>query len=295
VEPAVSAKGRLAYRQRSFDTDVWRVNLNGHRAAQPATRLISSTRIDHDARYSPDGERIAFASNRSGSLEVWVCNSDGSGTVQLTSFRGPNYTGSPRWSPDGKLIAFPSAVSGKHRAYVMNAEGGKAEQLPIDDLWNWSRDGKWVYFGSKRNGEQQLWKMPWPLTRELGAVQITKKGCAGEAVESFDRKFIYYLKGPTDDHLSLWKVPAEGGEETQVLGSVLNNNFALGDQGIYFIPNVQPASIRFMSFASGATVTIAKVKGYPSYGFSLSPDGKSLSFAEFEVVTADLMLVENFR
>ncbi|MFL6354809.1 MAG: protein kinase domain-containing protein [Bryobacteraceae bacterium] len=296
-QPAVSRQNRLAYAATSLDVDIWRVDLNGSQPAlKPPVRLISSTRVDHEARYSPNGKRIAFASNRSGSLEIWLCDSDGSASVQLTSFGSSYQTGSPRWSPDGRLITFSSNLGGKPGAYVISVEGGKPQPLPIVDLSNWSRDGNWVYFSSRSSGENQLWKMPWPLHRnQADRVQITKKGFGGEAVESLDGKFVYYLKGASDDNLALWRVPVAGGEETQVLGSVLNNNFALTEQGIYFIPNSRPAAVQFLSFGDGTRQTIANTPHEPAWGLSVSPDGRSLLFSEFEAVKADLMLAENFR
>jgi hypothetical protein len=90
-------------------------------------------------------------------------------------------------------------------------------------------------------------------------------------------------------------VPAAGGEEIQVLRSVFHNNFAVADRGIYFIPSSRPALVQFLSFADGRIVTIARIPREPAWGFSLSPDGRSLLFSEFEEVRADLMLVENFQ
>ena len=52
------------------------------------TRLITSQREDDSPQYSPDGKKIAFASNRSGSMEIWVCASDGSKPLQLTHTGG---------------------------------------------------------------------------------------------------------------------------------------------------------------------------------------------------------------
>src|SRR5262249_10536062 len=69
-QPAISRQGHLAYPAGSgLDIDVWRLELNGGRpATKTPVKLISSTRIDHEARYSPDGKHIAFTSNRSGSF-----------------------------------------------------------------------------------------------------------------------------------------------------------------------------------------------------------------------------------
>ena len=79
--------------------------------------FISSTRYDESPQFSPDGKRIAFSSDRSGSGEIWVCDSDGLNAVQLTSLGGPLVT-MPRWSPDGEHIAFDSSAEGQFDIYT---------------------------------------------------------------------------------------------------------------------------------------------------------------------------------
>ena len=296
-EPVISRQGRLAYGRRSMDVDIWRLELNGGRpATNPPVRLIASTLVDHEPQYSPDGTRILFGSNRSGGLELWVCKSDGSNAIQLTSFGGSHYTASPRWSPNGRLIAFTSTVPGKVDSYVINAEGGRPQLLAIEDMQNWSRDGKWIYFGSSRSGDSQLWKRPWPLAEHASQpVQVTKKGFTDLAIESPDGKFVYYLKRIDKYESSLWRLPVEGGEETQVLGSIVYDNFAVLSEGIYFTPNSPPFAVRFLSFATGKDVTVAPMPREPGWGFSVSSDGRWLLYCRLDAVRADLMLAENFR
>jgi Tol biopolymer transport system component len=291
-EPTLSRQGRLVYRRMSFDVDIWRADLNnGRPAVRPPTKLISSTRVEHEPRYSPDGKRVAFCSNRSGGLELWVCNSDGSNPVQLTSFGGPSYTGGPHWSPDGQLIVFSNTAHGKVQVYVISSEGGRPKPLAIEEQESWSRDGKWIYFASNRTGSRQLWKMPWPPTgQDRGAIQVTKEGFDGPAAESHDGTLVYYLNGG-----GLWRSPVGGGEERRVLRSVLNNNFAVVPEGIYFIPSSPPYSVRFLGFSSGKEVAILTLPREPSWGFSVSADGRWLLYSEYEAVRSDLMLVENFR
>ena len=78
-DPVISRQARrLAYTSRLQDTNVWRVEVSGPGGeASPPVRLISSTHLDAVAQFSADGKRIAFMSNRSGSAEIWVCESDG--------------------------------------------------------------------------------------------------------------------------------------------------------------------------------------------------------------------------
>ena len=103
---AFSRQGRLAYETGDWDADIWRLELNPvHKAEKPPERLISSTRREIDAQYSSDGKRIAFGSERSGNSEIWVCQSDGSKPVQVTSF-GDRYLTDPFWSPDGTRSGF---------------------------------------------------------------------------------------------------------------------------------------------------------------------------------------------
>jgi len=295
--PAISSQGLLAYTTSNCVADIWRLELNGEgRAAAPPGPLISSTRLDHVPQYSPDGKRIAFASNRSGSHEIWVSNSDGSGAAQLTSMGGYLYTANPRWSPDGRLILFGSNPEGRKGTYVIDANGGTPELL-FEDIGGVSfgaRVIEWAYF----ERQEQVWRRRWPpLGKEQEAVQITRGGGYG-AQQSADGKALYYAKDVSTESTGIWKVPVEGGEETQVLESVWRQHFAVWKGGIYFIPDWPPGdqpSIQFLSFSTGMTTKVVTLSHSPAYGFSLSPDGRSLLFTQYQRFQGDLWMVENFR
>jgi imidazolonepropionase-like amidohydrolase/Tol biopolymer transport system component len=67
------------------------------------TRIAEGLAFEHQPRFSPDGKRIAFVSDRGGGDNIWLMNRDGSGKVQLSKedFRLLNQ---PSWSPDGQFI-----------------------------------------------------------------------------------------------------------------------------------------------------------------------------------------------
>jgi dipeptidyl aminopeptidase/acylaminoacyl peptidase len=71
-------------------------------------QLTNTTKKDRHPRWSPDGKRILFESNRSGDNQLWVIDIDGGEARQLTSIASEAANG--LWSPDGKWIAFISAV-----------------------------------------------------------------------------------------------------------------------------------------------------------------------------------------
>lgn len=293
--PTISRRGnRLAYMRAASDQNIYRLELPGpgRKAVEPVA-LISSTRDDFTAQYSPNGERIAFTSARSGSPQVWVCNSDGSGAVQLT-FLGGTLTGCPRWSPDGTHIVFDSNMEGQAEIYVGDVSGSQPRRLtnpPADAYFaSFSKDGCWIYFVSRRTGREEIWKMP-----AVGGepVQLTRNGGVFP-FESSDRKDLYFATRG-----SLWRVPVVGGEETEVLTSIDERAWAVVSEGIYFA-QANPdggTSVRFLRFGTGkvkAITTINRRFGCTG-GFSLTPDGHYLLYTQQDQSGSDLMLVENFR
>lgn len=301
---AVSPQGRrLAYTRWVLDTNVWRFPLDPTHSPQvkPA-RLISSTRLDQGPQYSPDGERIAFASNRSGAWEIWISDRDGLNSSQLTSINGP-VTGTPHWSPDNRHIAFDSRPDGNPDIYIIGVEGGTPRRLTTDPsqevVPSWSRDGRWVYFASNRTGLYQIWKMP---AEGGSAVQVTKGG-GFHGHESFDGRQLYYAKSPNQP--GLWKVPVDGGEETPVLESLHGGFWGYWDvtaTGIYYVErrDIERAGFRyflnFRDFASNHDRQVLAFDKRPfNSGLAISPDGRWCLYTQADQSDTDIMLVDDFH
>ena len=312
IEPTISSRRhRMAFAHLLFHGNIWRVptpsgpgvsKLEKQGFPTRAAPFVFSTRNDLAPQYSPNGKKIAFMSDRSGNLEIWVCERDGSNAMQLTFFGGPLVT-NPSWSPDSSRIAFDSNAAGEFDVWVTSASGGKPQRMtshPANDgNPSWSRDGRWIYFDSARTGEQQVWKIP-ADGGEAGAVQITRDGGFGP-LESPDGKFLYYSKALYTT--SLWKVPVDGGQAVKVLDSLSNNrNLAMVNSGIYFVPvreTGRGSSIQFLAFANNQIKPVASFeKALTSTalgGLGVSPDGKWLLFTQFDQDGSELMVVDNFR
>jgi len=300
--PAFSRDGsRLAWRQNTSDEDIFRLALkSGSENVPPVASLIVSTALEASPRYSPDGKRIAFVSNRSGSDEIWVCGSDGENPIRLTSFRGP-LAGSPSWSPDGKQIVFDCRPEGNADIYVVSAEGGQPRRLttdPAEDIVpSWSRDGRWIYFTSNRSGRLQIWKMP---AGEGEAAQMTRQG-GFEPMESPDGRWLYFTQDRGSS--SIWRIPTAGGAETPLFDFHQKNysrGWTVTSEGVYFAvasSNTQ-STIKFFNLSTGAEKTVAEIdRVLPSSvsGLTVSPDGRWLLLPLFARRGSDLMMIENFR
>ena len=86
-----------------------------------------TTGPDFKPEWSPNGDKIAFYSERDGNWDVYVMNRDGTGLVQLTDDPASDF--GPIWSPDGTKIGFASTRDGDYEIYTMNPDGTGVTQL----------------------------------------------------------------------------------------------------------------------------------------------------------------------
>ncbi len=297
VNLTVSRRGsRLVYSQGLGDANIWRVALAGDERGKTA-RFVSSTRDETNPSYSPDGQKIAFESDRSGHEEIWVCNADGSVPFQLTKF-GSGWSGSPQWSPDSRTIVFDRLEEKRWDIYRVQAQGGKPVRLVTNAGDNsapsWSRDGHWIYFDSTQTGRFEVWRVP-----SAGGQQIqVTKNVGGAAMESADGKDLYYSKLAGLNDAELWKMPLNGGEEKKILAHLFRPRaYGLAEHGIYFVERPQGTPLlRFLDFKTQQVSSVASLQGFALGGrVTVSPDERWFLYAQDDGTGTDLMLVENFQ
>jgi Tol biopolymer transport system component/DNA-binding winged helix-turn-helix (wHTH) protein len=293
--PAVAQSGnRLAYVRQISGQDIWRIRLEGpDKIPLPPERFtpISSTQREYWPIFSPDGQRIAFHSSRSGLDQVWTYNSKGASLQQMT-FIEQGVASSPRWSPDGRQIAFDSNVNEDWEVYVVNSEGGKSRFLTRGTVPSWSRDGHWIYFSTFSQGRSaepvQIWKTT-PDGRDR--VQVTKNGGAANQ-ESPDGEWLYFLNDG-----ELWRMPPDGGSESLVVESVQGRCFAPVNDGVYYVPRSETGDyyVHFHDVDRRETRRVASLGTNLYLGFTISPDERTILYVRRFEPESDLMLVENYR
>ena len=295
---------RLAYTKPLIDYNIWQYKMPTPGTPEPqGLPLAASTRLEHGPRYSPDGRKVVFSSNSSGSTEVWISDSNGNGLTRLTDFGGAP-TGSAAWSPDGQWIAFDSRPGGNPDIYVVSVNGGSPKRMTQeashDVAPSWSRDGTWIYFSSNRTGRYEVWRMP---SGGGEARQITRYG-GFFGVESPDGRYLYYVKALNIP--GLWRMPASGsGQEEEVIDRLptgYQNYWSFGKSGIYYIEREELPSggarypLRYLDLHSGQNTLITHLTRRPfNSGLSVSPDEKRFLYTQVDTSEIEIMMVEGFQ
>ena len=294
----IASRGdRLVYVQLQDNVNIWRVNL---KSGSARSMLAPTSRVQRAPTISPDGKRIAFESDRSGSQEVWAANLDGSDAMQLSDFHA--LTGSPQWSPDGRSIAFDSRVSGEAALYLVDPSAALPRRISTSGIPasvpTWSADGKWIYFtsvSSQSFEHDSIYK----VAPEGGTPELVTRTHGYKVQESRDGRVLYFFAGETNSPIHV--LDRVTGKE-QPLKGVPNigypTDWVAGSKGIFYADRTStPAAIAFYEVSSGRVTRRFPIeKQFEIWGgLALSPDETWIAYSESDTRGSDLMLAEGVQ
>jgi serine/threonine protein kinase/Tol biopolymer transport system component/tetratricopeptide (TPR) repeat protein len=251
-----------------------------------------------DLAWLPDG-RILYASDATGTADLWIMNRDGSGQRQVNVGGGRNYA--PATSPDGRMIAFHSNRSGNWQVWRTNIDGTEPKQLSSnagDGNWpQFSIDGREVlYHRSSSNGIFNLWRVP-----AQGGVseRFTTAMTMHPAVSPLHGQVAAWYSEKTD--IPEWKLAVFAATGGQPLRVIAPTHHARPDTPIHWMPKGD--AIAALDYGHSATnIWSLPVDGSAPrqltsfdsgeiYSFDWSPKG-ALVFSH-GLTTSDVVLIRD--
>jgi Tol biopolymer transport system component/DNA-binding winged helix-turn-helix (wHTH) protein len=277
------------------DPDLFAVALDPvtHEAlGQPRVRAPSSG-VDYHPRISPDGQWLAFISDRTGPREVWLAAADGSHPRKLTS-AGQLIVGYPRWAPDSKSIAFHSSAPDEPRViYRVDVESGVTTRLFNGCCpGGWSADGRSLYV-------TEIGDINYVSRLDIATGRRERLVEGETGTESADGRWLLFSRSRERGYFGwlLENTPGHGdavklvADYTPSLGGL-----APVADGFYYIglsDDAVPRAIRFYDYARREAKDVAPVPKRTVIGLTVTPDGRELMYAAVDgPPEADILLLD---
>lgn len=193
-----SSRAHVAYTSNfsQYVPVIWFMNADG--TSQRRLTAAGTNWTETDPSLNAAGNKIAFTSNRTGSQQIFVMNTDGTGVTQLT----PNYDGAhshPAFSPDGQRIAFIRNYNGLSDVYMMNANGTGMTRVTFDGVINtsggitWSPDGQKIAYTSNISGDPEVF-WSWAFDVQASNRVSNRAGFDGQPTWSPDGSAIVFTQ-----------------------------------------------------------------------------------------------------
>ncbi|WKZ46093.1 MAG: protein kinase [Anaerolineales bacterium] len=183
---------------------------------------------DFDPAWSPDGEKIAFASARDGQKEIYVLAVNSGAVVRLTNSALGVENTQPSWSPDGTKIVYTVKRLDAYQVWVMSATGRDNAQLVRSGqkLWDylpfWSTDGTTIFFNQRNLGPGRPWLMSIPFadyaTRE--AVKLNLPAPIEDVEFSPDGLWITFESTDENGNRDVYFSSVTGGNRTRLTDDI---------------------------------------------------------------------------
>jgi Tol biopolymer transport system component len=172
--------------------------------------------------WSRDGRYLAYATNQNGSMDLWVLDSTGGRSVEVTS--GPEDDSRPDWSPDGQSIVFLRGVKSCH-IFVADPESREKIQLTSGEVCDnepmVSADGKWVAFIREKTGAIRTSPvLAWASVEGGDVHEMDLKGltfnASGGVSWSPDAEDLAFAADDGSGNVDIYRARREGGAPTRV-------------------------------------------------------------------------------
>ncbi len=286
--------------QNITKTNVWLASLSD--LENPKQLTFGSEAQDgyRGLAFAPDG-KIIFTSPRSGNVDLWQINKDGSNQQPLTADQG-SLNISPRVTSDGRYIVFASSRGGDTlHIWRMDADGQNPLQLTNgttggERFFDVSSDGKQIYYATPDDQKQMTTLQVSIDGGEPSAIADSYRSSGVIAASPDGKLLMRYIYLPEREQTWFYGIfPVVGGEPLKLLNLPAYRNLARWTADSKSFLYLKPATAQLWRQAidGGEPALILDLKKGRLFNFAVSPDYKQIVFAHGSQFN-EAVLIENF-
>jgi len=283
-------------------------------------QLTSDTGRNVGAKWSADGQKIAFVSNRSGSDQIWIMDKDGSNQRQLTY--GPEVAAWPDWDIKGESLVFWSynAETGIHRIKQVNINGSELKTLvksnEMLDRPTHHPEGEYIAYGAVTEGNWDLWLIKTdgsgkirlssdpqmesnPLWSPDGKTLAYKVAPVTGDYNLTRQNFMTFENGYEDPTVFTWNGPesvqmnAWSPDGTQITYTAEVISDASGEDRVSYVAMISDLSLTANKAIAKNNTILSQNCTLGDRGPVFSPDGKTIAFWAWDTSYAATLWLYN--
>ncbi|MFZ2506990.1 MAG: hypothetical protein WAW79_00765, partial [Steroidobacteraceae bacterium] len=297
----LDGRARIVAAVGSTGSDLWMLPLDPstHLPSGPPERRASSTQVEERPVLSPDGTRLAFLSDRTGHIELWLADADGENQRQVTRLKALRVS-VPNWDREGRRLVFHARVP-ELKLFTVDPDAAGVPRPIETDLElaapSWSADGEHVYANSV--GDTLVFRV-----RVADGVATGPLFNGDLAHETLDGKYLLYARS---GYPGIYRRSLEGevvGNAEQLVVSDYQpqagawGGWAAVPNGLYYTSFAHGAfgAIRYFDWATGTSIDVLAEPGRITSGLTISPDQTRLWYGALSTgAGTDLVMLEFAR
>ncbi len=283
-----SADGkRVVFSEESIVANLWETKLTAlhensvESTVTPKKLALSSSGVERQPAYSPDGRKLAFLSDRNGEMQLWIA--DDEQLIPAPMLPKGAIIDSFSWSPDNQqlVIATKDKALLRYQLTTQTIDELLHEQSAAFPIY--AHDGLKLYFSSDKSGQWEIWS----FNLQNGKTQQVTTSGGYQVKLAADDTTMYITKY---DQTGIWQYDLKTGVENEIIADLARTTqYTLCDNALYYEKQVMTGDVWQYSVTDNHTQLAFTLPRKTQISFDVTPNCQKMAFAYQEDLQADIV------